>query len=964
MGALVRGLAVLSLTITLGAVGPPVQAAVPDPNDICDAAVALIDAGRPRDAQRLAQSVAGETRPACVERAELRAQEAIDKAASHAERAGELAATDPAGAAKEVKEALKADSANPEAKELAGTLDPPTAQQDARTAWTTFRTGVLEPLGELLLPVAAVLLGAIVAARLMIMLWRSWFRSSPARRVWSAGIGTAFVVLAGVLIARGLTPLPLSESRQWPTGPTVLVTVVVLLVLGVALLAYAMGTRLRVAVEVHGEDGALDEAATGHVVTLLAELGGEHPRGIDVPRGADVSALDGTAISGLPGNAVLSLLTTMLQTGLGLTPWRLRVDTESADLLSVTVSRNGRSIAAGVVDRDALGVRTTRTDADTLPDLHPFAAAMAIVEMSKEYTGFEGLFGVTDWRSIGLTDVATRSYSLTGEKDRPARLALLTRALRLDPRNVTAAVALHHARYRESTKVADLVEYQTALVALLGRLGPRSSDDDPADPMRARIMLSYLVAEANREAAHAIAATSPVSTHAAGPPPVPTAGAAAALPDPRATAVELVALLEAMRHGSAPHRSFAEAMKPSAGSVYLSLPSEPAPVHGVTVSDPEGVDPAHGHRGSVTVQWSAPAGASGAGGTEQVWLWVAGVSRPGWQRAEAEIERTPGSVRARVDLSEVQGWPVYVAVSTAGERADADGPVRLRAPAVPIPGRTQPPSRDKPVEALAHEWTRDTSRFHPLAHYNYACRPGLPVPEAVASLRAAFSDAALKTWAAKDPALHRLRSDTHFRDLVTPATSDLVDLEPVKAHVDELRAAGAASPGALADVDPWALARHLEVDVLVGRHLRDAARLWTAIPADPHLRAAFGSRLDRLRGQVFAALLDEGVGSAADLAAHPEPEDLATKVLEAVQDACGPNVQVSDAATAPAPVRPAPRAVPANPRDDGPGGGPGGGSGGGSPAAQVGLRERFEDATATLRSRFPRRGRHRKAPDA
>lgn len=852
-------------------------------NEVCTAGRALIAAGRPRDAQRLVEAVHLEAPLLCLAAVERAAQTAIDGAQTAAEKARKLETTDPAGARDAVDKALKGDRDNALAQEISTRLASPTPQEVARTAWQEFLASVLTPLGELAVPVAGLLLATLVLARFVIMLPLPWPRSGPASRAVAAAAGVALALVAGTWLAGGLAPVPAPTWWPRPAGTDLaMARMLVALAVAVVLLAYALATRLRVAVEVHGEGGELDEAGTGHVVALLAEIGGERPRGLEVPRGADVSALDGTAISGLPKNAVTALLTTGLQIALGLTPWRLRVDAETPDRHAVTVTRNGRSVAAGVVDRDVLGLRTPRASArskaeegsgDTtseagLPDLHSFAAAMAIVAMAQVHTGFRGLHGVSDWRSLGLADVASRSYDAGDSADQAARIVLYARALTIDPRNTPAAVGLLHARYRRATTVEDLDSYRHALARLCRQLR-HAKARDPRSLLRARVMLSYVIASANQAAL----------------PDAPPAAASAVdgLPEPTDVVVDLMNLLTSMARGSAPFRSFAEAMQPSVGSLFLSYTRSPADACTV-----EG-EPAEPR--SVEVQWTEPP----ARGDVHAFVWRR--TWRGWQWLRAEHVTIPSGgqespqVAVRVQLPAAPWRSAYVALS-AGES------LRLReahARALPIPGHKAPRPANRPLDPLASSWTADTSRFHPRAHYNYACRPDIAEDEAIDSLRASFSEPLLKSLAARDPALSRLRHDERFQKLVAPPRQALFDIAPLHDHADALRRVGLESPAALASVNVWVLACYLKVNVLVARHLGAVARLWLALAEDPALTSAFGSHLDRFRGQILTALLEKGVASVAALASDA---NLATDIREAVQEACGVNVTVSDSETA------------------------------------------------------------------
>lgn len=777
---------------------PPMMA-----RDICDTARQFVEDAQPQQALRFIDGVRYTQAWPCLDVVEQEAEAAVAAAQEKAEEAKDLASPNPAKAKQTAQDALTIDADNQLAGELLADLTPPTPVQRAHMAWEEFFKGTLTPLGDLALPVGGVLLGVLVLARVVALLRIPWPPSSRGRRRGAAFFAVLFALAGGIWVAAGLSPLP-SGSLGVPASRVLTLLLVLAPAVAVPLAAYALATRLRVSVEVRGEDGTVDEAGTGHVVALLAELGGEDPRGAEVARGTDVSVLDDTAISGLSKYPVVGLLTTALQVVLGITPWRVRVDVESPDRHSVSVSRNGRTVAAGVVDRDPLGLRTPRapTEGDAaaagggvdagdathpkesqgLPDLHPFAAAMALVAMAPEYidTDFVGLYGVRDWRSLALTDIATRFYDEIRDKD--SRVKLLNDALKLDQANLPAAMALHHARHRHATSDEDLERYCTTLQEILGRLERDFRDRDDADPMRARVMLTYLVVSANLAAAMERKKEAPDSSV-----PAVVSG----------NLVDLLRRMESKRRD--PHRVFAEDMAPNAASLFLAFhPS---------------LDP----------------------------------------HATAAMAAVPGAqVEAHTD------------------NADAD---RLK---------------------WALGQIADTSRFSPRAVYNLAC---LEVhrgraDDAVPLFAAAFDDPTYRAWATKDPALDGLQDNKKFQKLVAPTQQELLDLSPVKEHAAALRRAGLGTSEALARSSARQLARHLKVDLLVARHVREVAGLWLAIPASVPLRRRFGEEyLSSLQGQVFTALVDRGIGSCRALRRHGN-DQLAEKVATAVQEACGPNVTV------------------------------------------------------------------------
>ncbi|MGZ4521463.1 MAG: hypothetical protein ACXVXW_13770, partial [Mycobacteriaceae bacterium] len=177
--------------------------------------------------------------------------------------------------------------------------------------------------------------------------------------------------------------------------------------------------------------------------------------------GTDVTALKEVGLTAAPSNGVAAAALVLVNLLIPRAPWRVRVDAEDADKMSVTVTRNGRVMKTATIDRDALGLRVVlpghdRTDGGTAlyPDLHMMAAAVMLTALVGEYDDIYGLREATDWRSVGLCAIAT--FNFPDAKD---RLPLLARAIDYDPKNRLAQAAFHHARARRSTDPDCLVQY-------------------------------------------------------------------------------------------------------------------------------------------------------------------------------------------------------------------------------------------------------------------------------------------------------------------------------------------------------------------------------------------------------------------------------------------------------------------------------------------------------------------------
>lgn len=238
---------------------------------------------------------------------------------------------------------------------------------------------------------------------------------------------------------------------------------------GAVALAFYLSSRLRVALDVRGADGKTNEADSMHIVALLHELGAAPPRGIEMPVGTDVKALDDTALAVAFSNKLLAAAQKILTSMFGVTPWKVAVSPVGENLLAVAVTRNGWTVGAAGIDRKALGLSgepagaaspagkgpTTKAATDARTELHKMAAAFILATLARKHHGFEGLCGATDWRSLGLHSIAT-----TGQwADAGTAEALLGKAVDLDQGSMLADIALHFYRLRREEEQKALAGY-------------------------------------------------------------------------------------------------------------------------------------------------------------------------------------------------------------------------------------------------------------------------------------------------------------------------------------------------------------------------------------------------------------------------------------------------------------------------------------------------------------------------
>jgi len=453
-------------------------------------ALALIEASQP--------TAAGSVE-ICPDVKQFALQAMTDSAAKAAEAGQALANAGWASALTLANEALELDADNEVAAAIKTSAE---ARQDVRSGpqeiesdWAVYRDRYIAPFQGILLVFLGVLVGLLLIAR-WVTTWalrwpklRSWTRKGVFAAGYVACVGTAGLATVGVSGAA----YSLGLDRWWPTpwwpngvGANWQTWLLVgcFAVAGIAMTAAGMATRLRLHVQVRGKDGELSEGATSHVIALLNELGAEAPRGIEVPRGADVETLAGEAITSTPIGKIAKVFSALRQLIMAGAPWRVVVGEESDDSIAVVITRNGRSAGSAMIDRDALGLRLPSTPASSSgredndleemagPDLHRLAAAVVVTTLAKHHHGFDGLCGATDWRSLGLHYVATTDLRGSDQERQ-----VLARAVGYDPDNMLAQVAYRHSIDRAATDKDRLSRYADWLSEVLARV------DDDARPL-------------------------------------------------------------------------------------------------------------------------------------------------------------------------------------------------------------------------------------------------------------------------------------------------------------------------------------------------------------------------------------------------------------------------------------------------------------------------------------------------
>lgn len=401
--------------------------------------------------------------------------------------------------------------------------EPPSQLQVLQEGWKGINERQLTPLVGLLIPFIALLVSLLIAARLLVLLvprWPSLERNpKPGRPRRILVVGLIQLVLSSAMLSFGLAggfgefvwlPVlvslilailtweavgqlaPFEETLRGPEKlhsasllvvaliPTALVIVgigtltaglvlgaILAAVLGIFLTAWWLATTLRVEIKVTHEDDQEKRAEAALVTALLYELGAQKPRGLEVPRGADVTALAG-ALTALPENAIGKAIRQVLATLLGTTPWVANIE-GGKDGRTVSISRNGRTAASVLIDRQTYGAAgpTTDTKGATDPLAEAplrMASAFILFTLAQEHPSIKnGLAGASDWRSVGLHYIATTM--LVADSQTEQRQQMLARALDLDSGNLAAQLAYRHATDRKSTNPRVLIDYREWLKA-------------------------------------------------------------------------------------------------------------------------------------------------------------------------------------------------------------------------------------------------------------------------------------------------------------------------------------------------------------------------------------------------------------------------------------------------------------------------------------------------------------------
>lgn len=377
-----------------------------------------------------------------------------------------------------------------------------TIPEKAATRWDETYKHYLKPTGELAAPFLASLIAIFALARVLTLVpWHRLRPLLPWPRSWRR-VSLATCSVACALASATLTPAWSALSTELRVGTLMLALVSI--VTG----SIWLSGQLRIHVEVRNSDGTVSELGAGHFAAVVGELAGEEPRGLEIQRGSDVTAMASTVLAATPEGTIAKLVATLLRILMGSAPWQVELEEVDKDTLAFTVSRNFRPLQASLIQGSALGLDVPliaasdtqvspaskdepNAPAGEKPDLYRVAAAALVVQLSEYHQGFGALGPVTDWRSLGLHYVATTQLDGNREAQRQA----LARAVGDDPGNLPAQVAYLFCLYREATTKDSLRGYSGALSATLESM--ENHPDLRNSQVQRRALHSRLAAEIN-----------------------------------------------------------------------------------------------------------------------------------------------------------------------------------------------------------------------------------------------------------------------------------------------------------------------------------------------------------------------------------------------------------------------------------------------------------------------------------
>ena len=394
-------------------------------------------------------------------------------------------------------------------RELVAQENAPTASEQASESWAGGFGDWLLPLAGIMTAIFGTVLAALILARLLVLIPADISKSRIVREVRNAKVRIRLIWVGLTLIVAGaiILPLGISVLSLWGSAPVVVKQLlalvaanvvavsVVVLALGIVRLARALASTLALNITVNDNEGKPDDARRAAIIAHLSSLGSNNPTGLEIPEATDVTAL---AEAALPSstNAVLSALKSVVTTLIGISPWRITVNSITEAQVVVLISRNGHAVSSTMIDAEQW--KSTLGDISLDPD--KIAAALVLKTIADRYTNFVGFNGAKDWSSIGLHYIATTDFATEPEKMKK----ILPIALDIDHNNLAASVALKHTLYRNASNAAELAHYCSWLSARSADLDSGRSlakqERTGVIDLHRRILFNYVIAVLNLRA--------------------------------------------------------------------------------------------------------------------------------------------------------------------------------------------------------------------------------------------------------------------------------------------------------------------------------------------------------------------------------------------------------------------------------------------------------------------------------
>lgn len=458
----------------------------------------------------------------------------------------------------------------------ASTVPPPPPIADVAAArWAAFSTAVLDPLVTVLLPsiaIFAVLLavGKVITGSLVPTTAPG--PQGPVERFYAiliyAGLGVAPLAVSTVIIT---LELPTAVSAEWNpsaliplvAGVASLIAMVVavrsdhssrrvflalpLLIVpclllatvcwavyndtyvgllfssalfgavGVVVIGYMRGLKLRLLIEGRNDDGSSDSGIAQSVCAALQSMVASPPAGAMVPRNVDVTSMPDEALAVLPDGWTKFVKLLLYAVGPS-KPWHIVVTRLDDDTVDVSILRNGRFAASQIIHpstygwpavdsagAEANGKLLALADYPSIPrapqgHLCIAAAAFLTMNLARAHKSLdEGLNGAKEWESVAAQVIATDRMLSTEQA-----LILLSFAHVTDSSNLAAALALGSRKYREDGAEGSLrfaQELSTLLHCQAGnpkrKLQPLQEWPEGLCALQLRLLLNISVALTN-----------------------------------------------------------------------------------------------------------------------------------------------------------------------------------------------------------------------------------------------------------------------------------------------------------------------------------------------------------------------------------------------------------------------------------------------------------------------------------